>query len=313
MTSSLWPEQLRITCSSSVFIHIKMFYFCLSTLHFSFFPPSFFFFFDFLTHFWEILRFKNGRPILSTPTGHFLWLRGDMDCGNTIERPLGLLCAFLYVCTRACARTCVRVCVIQCAWMCGCVGLHTSILYSMASAICHCGELTHELNRDKEQIYLKQLRYILWTTVKHSFLMNPKQWTLDVQTHIYIYKIIYIYASCRKWEKPWRTPYFLLNYYLDLELIKILVLISWHPALCIYLYLARQTPLPCPHSPHSRPGPPILRWTVGHLGQWTWNNQKEEKLQEDSPNELITIKRKKLHINWILYFCCCSKQPVHVL
>lgn len=88
-------------------------------------------------------------------------------------------------------------------------------------------------------------------------------------------------------------------YYLDLEIIKILVLISWHPALCIYLY--------------PNPPPPTLKWTSGHLGQWTWNNQKEEKLQEDSPNELIIIKQKKLHINWILYFCCCSKQPVHVL
>lgn len=33
-------------------------------------------------------------------------------------------------------------------------------------------------------------------------------------------------------------------YYLDLEIIKIIVLISWHPALCIYLYLARQPPTP---------------------------------------------------------------------
>lgn len=51
----------------------------------------------------------------------------------------------------------------------------------------------------------------------------------------------------------------------------------------------------------------------GHLGQRTWNNHKKEKLQEDSPNGLMIIKQKKLHINWILYFCCCSKQPVHVL
>lgn len=36
-------------------------------------------------------------------------------------------------------------------------------------------------------------------------------------------------------------------YYLDLEIIKILVLISWHPALCIYLYLARQPPAPHQH------------------------------------------------------------------
>lgn len=72
----------------------------------------------------------------------------------------------------------------------------------------------------------------------------------------------------------------------------------------MYLFVPRpppRTPLPTP------------RWTIDHLGQWTWNNQMEEKLQEDSANELMIIKQNKLHINWILYFCCCSKQPVHVL
>lgn len=167
-----------------------MFYFCLSTHHF-----FSLLFLAFLHIFWEICGFKNGRSNLSTPTGRFMWWRGDKDCGNTIERPLGLLCAFLY----ACACACVRVCVIKCAWMCERVELHTSILYNTASAICHRGELTHELNRDKEQIYLKQLRYILWTTVKHSFLLNPKKMNLG-----YIY--IYIY-----WVKPWRTPYFLIT------------------------------------------------------------------------------------------------------
>lgn len=78
--------------------------------------------------------------------------------------------------------TYVRVCVIMCAWMCGCVKLDT-ILYNTAH-ICHGGELTHELNRDKEQIYLKQLCYILWTTVKFFFLLNPKN-----ELRIYIYKL----------------------------------------------------------------------------------------------------------------------------
>lgn len=72
-----------------------------------------------------------------------------------------------------CARVCV--CVITCAWMCGCVGSDTSILYNTASGTCCGGELTHELNRDKEQIYLKQLRYILWTTVKHPFSNESKK------------------------------------------------------------------------------------------------------------------------------------------
>lgn len=76
-------------------------------------------------------------------------------------------------------------------------------------------------------------------------------------------------------------------YYLDLEIIKILVLISWHPALCIYLY-----PSPT-HNPPS-PLPPTPRWTSGHSGPWTWNNQKEVKLRrEDSSDELIIIKRKE--------------------
>lgn len=195
MTSSPWPEVTQ-DCSTAwdhllincVFTHKKCFIFvCPHTIFFSLL------FLAFLHIFWEICGFKNGRSNLSTPTGRFMWWRGDKDCGNTIERPLGLLCAFLY----ACACACVRVCVIKCAWMCERVELHTSILYNTASAICHRGELTHELNRDKEQIYLKQLRYILWTTVKHSFLLNPKKMNLG---YIYIY-----------WVKPWRTPYFLIT------------------------------------------------------------------------------------------------------
>lgn len=108
-------DHLLIKC---VYTHKNVLFLFVHTTFFFFSPRFFFsfflsFFFDFLTHFWEILRFKNGRPILSTPTGHFLWLRGDMDCGNTIERPLGLLCAFLYVCVCAhmCACMCDSVCV----------------------------------------------------------------------------------------------------------------------------------------------------------------------------------------------------------
>lgn len=163
--------QLGITCSSTVFLQMKIFYFCLSTLVF------FFFFFSFswlsYTIFGEILRFQNGR---SNPHWTLYCDHGETrTVAKHYRKTTWPFCVhFLYVCVRAC----VRVCVIKCAWMCGCVKLHTSILYNTASAICHRGELTHELNRDKEQIYLKQLRYILWTTVKHSFLLNPKKkWT----------------------------------------------------------------------------------------------------------------------------------------
>lgn len=72
----------------------------------------------------------------------------------------------------------------------------------------------------------------------------------------------------------------------------------------MYLFV----PHPPPPNPHQHPeGLPAIWDCV------PWNNQKEGKLQEDSPNELMIIKQRKLHINWILYFCCCSKQPVHVL
>lgn len=150
-----------------------MFYFCLST-HLFFL----FFFFCFSYAFLGDLWFQNGRSNLSSPTGRFMWLKGKQGLWQHYRKT-----TWPFVCVFVCVCACVRVCVIKCAWICGCVKLHTSILYNTASAICHRGELTHELNRDKEQIYLKQLRYILWTTVKHSFLLNPKKWT-DI--HIYI-------------------------------------------------------------------------------------------------------------------------------
>lgn len=74
-----------------------------------------------------------------------------------MERTLGLFCAFLYASVHMGVCACVCVSVIQCAWMYEWVKLHTSILYNTASALCHLGELTHELNCDKEQIYLKQI------------------------------------------------------------------------------------------------------------------------------------------------------------
>lgn len=103
---------------------------------------------------------------------------------------------FLVFCT--CVHTCVRVCVIMCAWMCGCVKLDT-ILYNTAH-ICHGGELTHELNRDKEQIYLKQLCYILWTTVKLFFY-----WIQKMNLGYTYINYIYVYALCSNWERPWWT------------------------------------------------------------------------------------------------------------
>lgn len=106
-----------------------------------------------------------------------------------------------------CVCACVRVCVMKRAWICGCVKLHTNILYNTASAICQRGELTHELNRDMEQIYLKQLRYILWTTVKHSFFIEFKKMNFG---RTYIYNYIYMHHTETETNHDGHLTFYLL-------------------------------------------------------------------------------------------------------
>lgn len=64
------------------------------------------------------------------------------------------LCVSMYVCLCVCeCMSVTKYCTIQ-------LQLHH-----------HHGELTHELNSDKkQQLYRKQLRYILWTTVNIFFI-----------------------------------------------------------------------------------------------------------------------------------------------
>lgn len=165
-----------------------------------------------------------------------------------------------------CACACVRVCVITCAWMCGCVKLHTSILYNTASAICHRGELTHELNRDMEQIYLKQLRYILWTTVKHPFFIESKKMNLGL-TYIYIWNYIYMHhAETERNHDGHLTFYLLLSGFRNNQNSCFNFLTSCP----MYLFVPRPPtphtpppPAPCPRPPPTPlPPPPTPRWTV---------------------------------------------------
>lgn len=115
----------------------------------------------------------------------------------------------------------------------------------------------------------------------------------------YIYKSIYIYICFM--QKLERNHGGHLTFYLLLSGLRN------NQNSCFTFLTSRPMYLFVPRTP-----PPTPRWISGHLGHWTWHNQKEDKLQ-DSTNELMIIKQKKLHTNWILYFCCCSKQPVHVL
>lgn len=167
-TSSLWPEvtqdsfpvweHLLINC----ILHLV---FCFSTflcLHHIFCLSDFFILM--LIIFWEICGFKATGQTEAPPLDTRWRLGGRRGLWQQNRKTLlAFLCAFLYVCACACG----FVCAIKCDWMCGCGELHTNILYNTASAICHHGEFTHELNCDKEQIYLKHLCYILWTTVKN--------------------------------------------------------------------------------------------------------------------------------------------------
>lgn len=109
MTSCPWPEVTQDSSTAWDHLLIK----CVSTheknvlflfVHTHFFPSFFFwlsytFFGRFVVSKWPV---KPEYPLLDT----FCDWGGDKDCGNTIERPLGLLCAFLYVCVRMCACMC---------------------------------------------------------------------------------------------------------------------------------------------------------------------------------------------------------------
>lgn len=180
-------------------------------------------------------------------------------------------------------RMCVRVCVITYAWLREGVKLDSKILYNTAY-ICHGRELPHELNRDKEQIYLKWLCYIPWTTVKLKKI-SPKN-----ELRTYIYEVIYMYMHYAE-EKPRWTPYFLPTIFWIYSRNNQISCFPFFLTSCpVYLFV------PC-----SRSG-----WLSGHLGPWTPNNQRD-KLQEDSPIELMIIKLKemayyKLDIVFLLLF-----------
>lgn len=72
--------QLGITCSSTVFLQMKIFYFCLSTLVFFFF--FFFLLMAFLHNFWG--DFAVSKWPVKPPLDALLWSRGDEDCGKTL-------------------------------------------------------------------------------------------------------------------------------------------------------------------------------------------------------------------------------------
>lgn len=203
---------------------------------------------------------------LKYPRG--LWLRGETDCG-AIERPLGLLCAFFCTCVYSCVSgwASVRQSVHGRANVPGCTQIYCTV---QLFGICHNGELKHELIPDKEQLYLKQLHYSLWTLFVF-FFPNPNRWTLDTHTHMH---------RAETERNPVRHLTF-MYYYLNLEIIKKSCFNSLTS--CPHVFI-------CTPTLHA---PPLHQHSDGLLAIWdTWNNQKEEKLQEDSPYELLIIKGK---------------------
>lgn len=133
------------------------------------------------------------------------------------------------------------------------------------------------------------------------FLLDPKIDFGHTHSHIYMYRKLYIYVYHADLRETMMNTLISTYKYLDLELIQILDF-----DFLSYVFICTSSTNPWPPSNQQPHG-------LGCLWEWTWNNQKEEKLHEDPPNDLMIIKEQKMHINWILYFCCCSKQPIHVL
>lgn len=188
--------------------------------------------------------------------------------------------------------------------MCGCGELHTNILYNTASAICHHGEFTHELNCDKEQIYLKHLCYILWTTVKNIlFFIESKKMDFG-RKHIYIwnYIYIYIYASCRNWRQTMMDT-LISNFYCVGFRNNQNPCFNFLASCPMYLFV--------PHQPTHTPLPNTQK-DFRPFGDLEQSEGRETPKRIHLLNWWL-LKQEKLHNNWILYFCCCSKQPVHVL
>ena len=170
-------------------------------------------------------------------------------------------------------------------------------------------------------------------------LLNTDKISLDIHIYIYVYIYIYIYIYIwfRNRAKPWKTPCFrffsYFYYHQGLEIIVWLVpppltqhtnkhtnthrhtLTYTHifqpPAATPSMYYRGSTmylfvsPPPSKVTPHPRRGTWIIEQSNGRhnpdSANWWLLKRKTKK------------KNFKLHINWILYFCCCSKQPVHVL
>lgn len=121
-------------------------------------------------HFLGDLRSHRGRTDPSNPAGDWTYV-GRRELWQHYQKstpPFVCDIFFLSVCVCVCVHASARVCVTMCAWLWEGVKLDSKILYNTAY-ICRGRELTHELNRDKEQIYLKWLCYIPWTTVQLFF------------------------------------------------------------------------------------------------------------------------------------------------
>lgn len=147
VSSTAWDQHLLFFVTQTVSFFVVIFFFLL------------------FQHF--LGRFVSNPRNPSNPAGHCTDVLTSEDFGKHDRKP------WAFVCNTHCM--CVRVCVITYAWLWEGVKLDSKILYNTAY-ICHGRELPHELNRDKEQIYLKWLCYIPWKTVKLKKNQSRK-WT----------------------------------------------------------------------------------------------------------------------------------------
>lgn len=189
------------------------------------------FFFCFSNTLWEICgpitAEQTQVPLLNT-----VRMLGGKDFGNTTKRPLRLLCVtFLFFFPYVCVHASVRGCVTTCAWLQEGVKLDSKILYNTAY-ICRGRELTHELNLDKEQIYLKWLCYISWTTVDKLFFDNSVQKMNLGNTYMTWYICICI---MQKRNHDGHLTFYLLLSGFIVEIIRFLVFLFFDILPCVFI------------------------------------------------------------------------------
>lgn len=215
-------------------------------------------------------------------------------------------------------KTLLAFCVHFCMWACVHVGLYVWSSATGCAGVASCTQIYCTI-RLPLFATMENLR-MNWTVIRSKyiwntyaifcgqllktffFLLNPKKWTLDVNIYIYEIIYIYIYASCRNWRQTMMDTLISTFYCVGFRN-------NQNP--CFNFLASCPMYLFVPHPPTHTPLPNTQK-DFRPFGDLEQSEGRETPKRIHLLNWWL-LKQEKLHNNWILYFCCCSKQPVHVL